>query len=606
MPTSPRGTVHAEHVWKRFRADRTLPLFQEQVKLVGKWLKGQTPRLPLGAARRQPPRRAGQDLRDHRRQRVGQVDTAQDDLPDDVPLGGHADLGGTDRGSARGAQRHPSRPLGPPERLPLRQHPGADPSRDLGTLRRHRGLRRDRRRHRPPGQVLLDRHGHPVGIRHRRLPRARHPARGRGPGRRRRPLPAEVPGAHQPGGRQRHHAVLRLPRPPDRRGGVRPGHVAGRQLRPSRRPGPRRREPVPRLGRGTGVDDRRPTTRGCASSRWRSPEPDGGQVCSGEEVQPPYRGGVRRGHVRGLPHRRLPGHRHAGVRAPLRQLLPRGPVRAALPDAQPAAAQGPLFALGGDARAARQRADGQPALAATDLVRGVRSHPHQGARRASWCCPRCTCPPTGSCPDLRTPTPVSTASPPSSSRTSDPAWPVPRCGRCSTWRASPRIGWWWSSTARVASTTPSSRRPSAWCGCPRTSGLRVGSATGCSRPSPTPGPRWAYLCEDDMVLLHLPDPPRGGPGGAGRDGAASGRGGGGGGLRPRVRGPLGPHRERGAPPGPARGARPRRRLDLGGHVGVAGGRRRRRAARPRPVLRVRGLRLLLPGARRRASRCSST
>ena len=41
MPTSPRGTVHAEHVWKRYRADRTLPLFQEQVKLVGKWLKGE-------------------------------------------------------------------------------------------------------------------------------------------------------------------------------------------------------------------------------------------------------------------------------------------------------------------------------------------------------------------------------------------------------------------------------------------------------------------------------------------------------------------------------------------------------------------------------------
>jgi ABC-type polysaccharide/polyol phosphate transport system ATPase subunit len=41
LPTSPKGTVHAEQVWKRFRADRTLPLFQEQVKLIGKWLKGQ-------------------------------------------------------------------------------------------------------------------------------------------------------------------------------------------------------------------------------------------------------------------------------------------------------------------------------------------------------------------------------------------------------------------------------------------------------------------------------------------------------------------------------------------------------------------------------------
>ena len=40
MPTSPKGTVHAEHVWKRFRADRSLPLFQEQIKVLGKWLKG--------------------------------------------------------------------------------------------------------------------------------------------------------------------------------------------------------------------------------------------------------------------------------------------------------------------------------------------------------------------------------------------------------------------------------------------------------------------------------------------------------------------------------------------------------------------------------------
>jgi ABC-2 type transport system ATP-binding protein len=28
-------------VWKRFRADRSLPLFQEQIKVLGKWLKGQ-------------------------------------------------------------------------------------------------------------------------------------------------------------------------------------------------------------------------------------------------------------------------------------------------------------------------------------------------------------------------------------------------------------------------------------------------------------------------------------------------------------------------------------------------------------------------------------
>ena len=41
MPTSPKGTVLAEHVWKRFRADRSLPLFQEQIKVLGKWMKGE-------------------------------------------------------------------------------------------------------------------------------------------------------------------------------------------------------------------------------------------------------------------------------------------------------------------------------------------------------------------------------------------------------------------------------------------------------------------------------------------------------------------------------------------------------------------------------------
>ena len=41
MPTLPKGTVHADQVWKRYRADRTLPLFQEQIKVFGKWLRGE-------------------------------------------------------------------------------------------------------------------------------------------------------------------------------------------------------------------------------------------------------------------------------------------------------------------------------------------------------------------------------------------------------------------------------------------------------------------------------------------------------------------------------------------------------------------------------------
>ena len=40
MPTLPSGTVRVEHAWKRFRADRTLPMFQDQILLFGRWLRG--------------------------------------------------------------------------------------------------------------------------------------------------------------------------------------------------------------------------------------------------------------------------------------------------------------------------------------------------------------------------------------------------------------------------------------------------------------------------------------------------------------------------------------------------------------------------------------
>jgi len=41
LPTLPDGTLHLEEMWKRFRADRTLPEFQEQIKLLGRRLRGQ-------------------------------------------------------------------------------------------------------------------------------------------------------------------------------------------------------------------------------------------------------------------------------------------------------------------------------------------------------------------------------------------------------------------------------------------------------------------------------------------------------------------------------------------------------------------------------------
>jgi len=41
LPTLPEGTIIAEHVWKRFRADRTQPRLQDKVQRLGRRLKGE-------------------------------------------------------------------------------------------------------------------------------------------------------------------------------------------------------------------------------------------------------------------------------------------------------------------------------------------------------------------------------------------------------------------------------------------------------------------------------------------------------------------------------------------------------------------------------------
>lgn len=40
MPTFAKGTVHVEHVWKRYRADRSIPLFREHVARLGHRIAG--------------------------------------------------------------------------------------------------------------------------------------------------------------------------------------------------------------------------------------------------------------------------------------------------------------------------------------------------------------------------------------------------------------------------------------------------------------------------------------------------------------------------------------------------------------------------------------
>ena len=193
--------------------------------------------------------------------------------------------------------------------------------------------------------------------------------------------------------------VLRVARPPHRGGRVRAGHVAGRQLRARRRPGPRRGGAVPPVGGGAGGADHRPRTPACGCSRPRSPGPTAGRSCR-----------ARRSTSASWPSPRSPCS---------------GPFTSASPRARPCpcswcatparSPQGqfelrcklqslPLpkgrYSLWGAMRAPRTPAGRRIAPVATaGVVRGLRPRRHQGARRASWCCPRCTCPPTGSCPD---------------------------------------------------------------------------------------------------------------------------------------------------------------------------------------------------------------
>ena len=56
------GSVEVEHVWKKFRADRTVPKFYDQMKRFGNSIESARPaRLPLGAEGRQPRCPAGRD-----------------------------------------------------------------------------------------------------------------------------------------------------------------------------------------------------------------------------------------------------------------------------------------------------------------------------------------------------------------------------------------------------------------------------------------------------------------------------------------------------------------------------------------------------------------
>ncbi len=136
------------------------------------------------------------------------------------------------------------------------------------------------------------------------------------------------------------------------------------------------RQSVERAGDADDVARHRgahPQGRGHRARRRADPSP-------GEEVNLRIVAESEAGDVRGVPHRGLPGHRPAGVRLALRQLLPRGAVRAAVPAAQPCRCPRVATRCGAAMRAPRGSGPtAVVAVAAARLVRGVRTHRHQGA-----------------------------------------------------------------------------------------------------------------------------------------------------------------------------------------------------------------------------------
>ena len=89
------------------------------------------------------------------------------------PYGGIGRRPRPGRRAHRGPGRHPPRAHRPGEHLPLRLRCSASTrKRGRRPLRRDRRVRRARRRHRPAGEVLLERHADAARLRGRRLPRA--------------------------------------------------------------------------------------------------------------------------------------------------------------------------------------------------------------------------------------------------------------------------------------------------------------------------------------------------------------------------------------------------------------------------------------------------
>ena len=200
LPTSADGSIVVEQLWKRFRADRGRPRLNDQLAKIGGHLTGKERewRWVLKDINFAVEPGGTMGL-------IGINGSGKSTLLEVLSRTMYQTAGRCEIQGRLGALLevrggiHPA-PDRAREHLHVRHHPRPDTQAGGRALRHHRRVRRGVRCHRPPGQVLLERHAGAARLLHRRPPRRRHPPRRRGAGRRRRQLPAEVPEPHQRGG----------------------------------------------------------------------------------------------------------------------------------------------------------------------------------------------------------------------------------------------------------------------------------------------------------------------------------------------------------------------------------------------------------------------
>ena len=208
LPMSPDGTIAATDIWKRFRADPT----RQSLRARGR--AGQAPRRRARAGGAGAGRCEDVDFVVEPGESVGLVGingSGKSTLLKILtrvmyPYAGRVDVGGPGRRAHRGAGRHPPRAHRPGEHPPLRHAARPAPPGGGLPLRRDRRVRPARGRHRPAGEVLLERAcrcGSGFGVAAFLEPRRAAGRRGAGRGRHRVPAALHRPHADDAGCRGR-------------------------------------------------------------------------------------------------------------------------------------------------------------------------------------------------------------------------------------------------------------------------------------------------------------------------------------------------------------------------------------------------------------------